>query len=612
MTSVAQMPLVFLFCLAVVTQARLGHRSSSLSRESHVSKELTEQKLRYELGATGQRLLQWESALRPIFAALPKDGSGRLAHGTVRYALHRVFVQRYAWHIRGLEPSVKDKMSGVPSYIQGMVEQQTRRAGQNGLGLHEVAVLAATLEDLVHGEEVERLSLAYAAHSAPTVQGHDVGKEQFENLLATYMLFFAVPNHGNYSNMQLHQVEAAIRNAFAPWGAYHDLYLWAKDVQQAFDHIERTRTSPFKLGTTDFSAASQVVQKIGEQFGRFQSQQCYSMKDALLAIEDRDSGRVPLARFHGQGIASVWEFSESREYLRHLGALDETDPQKPSVIIPNYLTAHSNCILASELYSVCCNDECEALMAHLEGKIGGPVADVQRIGELVAALPSDTVSAPRNLSETLLRRLGEIATHHSGQIPLHGRLFAQWMHHAYPRECPYPHTSGVAGPPRTPDEWMLNEGNGSMALATQEELRLARSQADNSTFPDFDAEMIELPWSMEEELVVAWRPSTVNRWWSRSAALFVLLVLLICKASKLLWSKNASSELPLWLGSAATLQKNQQSCCSSLKLSGPSQSFSDGHRSFTSFEDKGFCRRPSGVLLGHVTPNVGSGKAHLC
>merc|ERR550537_1532339 len=28
-------------------------------------------------------------------------------------------------------------------------------------------------------------------------------------------------------------------------------------------------------------------------------------------------------------------------------------------------------------------------------------------------------------------------------IPLHGRLLAQWLHYAFPRECPYPHMPGT-------------------------------------------------------------------------------------------------------------------------------------------------------------------------
>merc|ERR1740130_1685644 len=58
-------------------------------------------------------------------------------------------------------------------------------------------------------------------------------------------------------------------------------------------------------------------------------------------------------------------------------------------------------------------------------------------------MPTATVHAPRNLSQTLMQRLDEIASQHGGKVPLHGRLFAQWMHQAFPRECPYPHKIGT-------------------------------------------------------------------------------------------------------------------------------------------------------------------------
>merc|ERR550537_1354143 len=99
--------------------------------------------------------------------------------------------------------------------------------------------------------------------------------------------------------------------------------------------------------------------------------------------------------------------------------------------------------MASNFYAVCCYNKCEDLMASIESKIGAPMADPYKIGEVVMALPSDTVEAPRTLSSSLLRRLNEVAVSNGGQVPLHGRLFAQWLHHAYPRECPYPHESAM-------------------------------------------------------------------------------------------------------------------------------------------------------------------------
>merc|ERR550514_2002135 len=96
-------------------------------------------------------------------------------------------------------------------------------------------------------------------------------------------------------------------------------------------------------------------------------------------------------------------------------------------------------------------------MGKLEQNIVGPAAPVSRIAALVADLPSATVTAPRVLSASLLRRLNEVAEANRGRVPLHGRLFAQWMHHAFPRECPFPHTDATN--PLTPDEWMALNGH---------------------------------------------------------------------------------------------------------------------------------------------------------
>merc|ERR1719201_2007922 len=41
---------------------------------------------------------------------------------------------------------------------------------------------------------------------------------------------------------------------------------------------------------------------------------------------------------------------------------------------------------------------------------------------------------PKGLAE----KLHSIAERHGGEVPLHGRLFAQWLHFAFPHDCPYP------------------------------------------------------------------------------------------------------------------------------------------------------------------------------
>jgi len=133
------------------------------------------------------------------------------------------------------------------------------------------------------------------------------------------------------------------------------------------------------------------------------------------------------------------------------------------------------------------------------------MANPEQILELVASFSTKTVEAPRTLSDTLVRRLNLIAEANEGQVPLHGRLFAQWMHHAFPRECPYPQQSGDLAP-MTADEWMHATGHES-ALKTKAEMQVI-VDSDSCILPVGEearkhqnlAEN-ELPWDEVEELL---------------------------------------------------------------------------------------------------------------
>ena len=102
-------------------------------------------------------------------------------------------------------------------------------------------------------------------------------------------------------------------------------------------------------------------------------------------------------------------------------------------------------------------DECGAPLGHLEQEIAGPLAPPARIIDLVSGMSSGTVDAPRNLSNALVSCLSDVTVHHGGFVPLYDRLFAQWMHHAYPRECPFPQ-QGVTEKPMLPESWAVERG----------------------------------------------------------------------------------------------------------------------------------------------------------
>merc|ERR1719389_206214 len=74
----------------------------------------------------------------------------------------------------------------------------------------------------------------------------------------------------------------------------------------------------------------------------------------------------------------------------------------------------------------------------------------------------------RGLSPWLRQRLGDLARHHDGRVPLHGRLFAQWMHFVHPRDCVYPHVAGTTYG-KSLDEWEKEVGQRS--VLTVEELK---------------------------------------------------------------------------------------------------------------------------------------------
>merc|ERR1719210_93923 len=211
--------------------------------------------------------------------------------------------------------------------------------------------------------------------------------------------------------------------------------------------------SVIRDGVFNFPNLKRLVEEIGNQIGLWNNAECLKRKHELVTIEDRGSGRVRLSEFYRVALhEGKWHFGESSGYLRQLGALDDTNPDDPRVIIPNWVTGISNCMSASSYFSLCCINECEGLLAQFESELKAPSATPAEIAAFASALPSESVLANRTFPAALVRRLHEIAQSHDGRVPLHGRLFAQWMHHAYPRECPFPHVSGTTSPARV-EEW---------------------------------------------------------------------------------------------------------------------------------------------------------------
>jgi len=245
-------------------------------------------------------------------------------------------------------------------------------------------------------------------------------------------------------------------------------------------------------------------------FHQYFDRDCKSMKSALLSAQTKRPGRVRLSSFYNMSLHNDWYFTEKEEYLEAIGALDKDPASKlpAAVIIPNYAYARLNCLNESSLYSVCCRNTCDDLLAQLEARVAGPSAPAATLAALATELtPGEESLASRGASfePGLIARLDEVAALHGGQVPLHGRLFAQWLHHAYPLDCPYPHEAGTATL-ESPEEWMARTGEASNSK-TEEEIR-AHVAADTCAIDwegkvECGEETSELPWSMTEELLAA-------------------------------------------------------------------------------------------------------------
>merc|ERR1719235_3088690 len=147
--------------------------------------------------ATEKRLKRIEQMISPMFAAVSKNANGKLGSAAAGYVLHRVFVQRHGWFIRALEPQgnslaawnsskpISILEERVPVHVQELFE---RRLGTHGLGLKELAILASSLEHLVHVEALQRLRVSYLAKNL--TQEDVLSEEEAIGLLDMYMSIY--------------------------------------------------------------------------------------------------------------------------------------------------------------------------------------------------------------------------------------------------------------------------------------------------------------------------------------------------------------------------------------------------------------------------------------
>jgi len=484
-----------------------------------------------------ERLVAIEEMLVPTWRSLPKNEAGRIDRRSLRYLAHRYFSRKSALVVRGFEPSRSAGAAGwgavdilsqrVPAYVESVLE--SKHAAEHGFDLRDAAHIVATLEQLIFDSESTLLEKVYAGqHKATERSLSDAGLTQ---VLEDYLVHWMMGSDTEAINALLSN-RTLLETAFPHWDA---LAQFARGEVKALEfRRQHTPLTSGRVGHNALSArysfedAHSVVGGITRSFTSFWESECVSMKASLVKMDVSGTGRVPLSKFYSSALDSEWRFGESEAYLRELGALDESSAWRgKQVIIPNYVQAASNCIVSTPHYLVCCVNECEELLGEVEAAVGAPAATPSEILALVGNMTSQTTlenDEPVSIDGALATQLQQIAAANDGKVPLHGRLFAQWLHFVFPRECPFPHKTGTVAAV-TPSEF------GESYLATGEEMERHASSA-NSTDTPAEMDVAELQWmsqwSPEEELVTDLSGELRAPWESGRLAVNASLMLLVC------------------------------------------------------------------------------------
>jgi len=222
-------------------------------------------------------------------------------------------------------------------------------------------------------------------------------------------------------------------------------------LMEAKFYSEQHSRNPFKPKTLSLADTVQLAHETTQAMGTWQDHDCKAIKRYLIKLDPENDGRVPLDIVHSQPQINdthgeqIFRFSESQDYLRDVGGLDESDPSHPQVLISNYVLGPANCYKSLAFHTFCCLNECDAVLTEVERALGSPFAKPDVLIPLLGNLTTTSMDEVRPFSASLVEKLLSVAAHNGGEVPLHGRLFTQWLHFAFPYECPYPHVTQKDG-----------------------------------------------------------------------------------------------------------------------------------------------------------------------
>eukprot|EP00928_Gymnodinium_smaydae_P053122 TRINITY_DN3718_c0_g1_i4.p1 TRINITY_DN3718_c0_g1~~TRINITY_DN3718_c0_g1_i4.p1 ORF type:complete len:615 (-),score=105.14 TRINITY_DN3718_c0_g1_i4:402-2246(-) len=407
-----------------------------------------------------KRLAELAAAMRPLFNALPKGHDGLLSYQTSRYAIHRHMMQERSWFIRGLESSDAASVhrhsidsEWVVSYVHGLVLQRSTAVGTS---LPDLALIVATLEDLVLFDMKKRLNATYVylGMSASEPQTKPLVQCAFEAFMFYTLAFdnigtfanrdpFSLPGDLSISDRRAELCGSALLPQISK---EPEIAQWANSV------LDAVGDEPGDL--MSFTQASAFAYKFLTDYSPLQERDCHELKEVLVSLEGKTEvskpGRVDVKSYHDAGDIGDFRFRETVEDLRSSGVLDESS-ETPYIVVSNYVGARTNCVESSGLFAFCCKVECDAILSNLELHLESSAAPASAIQAALA------LAAPEAASAEALERLVSLEEAHHGVVPIHSSAFALWLHQMYPRECPQPHPHRSSSFPMTAGEWLLEE-----------------------------------------------------------------------------------------------------------------------------------------------------------
>jgi len=466
-----------------------------------------------------------EEVLHPMWQSMPVDAEGFIEFRSLRYLVYRYFSQVSSLRLRGFEPS---DVVNTSSWDVLELSQRVPNFVEFGLGpgkftLRDGVVYIAALQQIIFNADSVILEKVIRDEGRKT----RFSSGDLTSILDKYVLHWM---GGDSFDGRCFHLPGEQSNVCFDVPMKRELLALVRAQVKGLEFRRNHGFSQSGRGvlqrTFSFSDLHVVANSITKNFAWFYESDCTHMQDALIQIDTQRTGRIPLSKFYA---ASPF-FAESEEYLSAQGVLDSSvSSREVQVIIPNYVQASSNCIVATAQYHICCPNLCERLLGELEVAVRSASATVEDILAAVDEMEEEHV----RIGGSLRLRLTEVSLRHGGQVRLHSRLFAQWLHYVFPHECPFPHTAG------TVSQASAMEYMGVVEVANHVREEMAAKSGLQASEHEDSIDWMSL-WNEDEELLAGYSSETRSMSECRNFVIVLGGALLLC-AGRVIRKKPATS-----------------------------------------------------------------------